>query len=130
VEPGGVVSFGQQGGITAGQVNILNQGEPVAKLTYSQVGNTVAIQTSGRIEPTSLVLFFDVDVVLVSEGVGTCMMCGNGRLNDSSGLPDKKTIWIFWGEPPFLADRPISVTFSSESAARLLKVEAGPRSPF
>lgn len=129
VEPGAVASFGQQGGITASQVNILNQGEPIAKITYSQTGNAVTIKTSGRIEPISLVLFFDVDVDLVSDGLGTCMMCGNGRLNDSSGIPDKKTIWIFRSEPPFLPDNPITVIFSSKSSARLLKVEVGPRGP-
>ncbi len=95
-------------------------------LTYSQIGNTVTVKPSGRIDSPSLAFFFDVDVSLSSYKLRTCMSCGNGRLNDSNGVPDKKTIWIFWASPPFIPGEPLSVTFSSATPAKLLKVTGGP----
>ncbi len=95
-------------------------------LTYSQTGNTVAVRPSGRIDSHSLAFFFDVDVSLVSS---TCIRCGNGRLKDSNGVPDNKTLWIFWASPPLTPDDPLSVTFSSATPAKLLKVTIGPQPP-
>jgi hypothetical protein len=96
-------------------------------LFFSQIGNTITVKPSGRIDSPSLAFFFDVDVSLSSYKLRTCMGCGNGRLNDSNGLPDKKTIWIFWVSPPFISGEPLSVTFSSATPAKLLKVTMGPR---
>jgi len=96
-------------------------------LFFSQIGNTVTVKASGRIDSPSLAFFFDVDVSLSSYKLHTCMGCGNGRLNDSNGLPDKKTIWIFWASPPFVPGELLSVTFSSATPAKLLKVTMGPR---
>jgi hypothetical protein len=129
VQPGAVASFGQQGGITAGQVNLFGPDQIPVTLTYSQIGNTVTVTPSGRIDSTSLAFFFDVDVSLSSHSLGTCMSCGNGRLNDSNGLPDNKTIWIFWASPAFTPDDPLSVTVSSITPAKVLRVARGPRPP-
>ena len=106
---------------------ILGSDRLPATLTYSQRGNTVTVKPSRGIELTSLVFVFDVKVSLLSHTLGTCMSCGNGRVKDSHGFPDNKTIWIFWASPPFIPDRPLSMTFSSAAPAKLLKVISGPR---
>ena len=98
-------------------------------LTYSQMGDIVTVKPSGRMDSTSLAFFFDVDVSLTSHSLGACASCGSGRLKDSNGVPDNKTIWIFWGPPPFTPDDPLSITFSSASPAKLLSVSWGPRLP-
>jgi hypothetical protein len=129
VQPGGVASFGQQGGITAGQINLFDRDQAPITLSYSQTANTVTVKTSGRIDYTTLAFVFDTEVSLVSHSLGSCMRCGDGRLNDSTGLPDKKTIWLFWASPPFIPERPLVVTFYSTSPAKLLKVVRGPEPP-
>lgn len=122
------VSTGQTGGITAGTVFISPKPLP-PRISAAQDGDAVTVTTTGLVEPTSLVLYFDVDVDFGGDSVGTCMSCGNGRLNDSTGKPDMKTIWIFWAEPPFLPSRPLTVFFSSKLPATLLKVTDGPDGP-
>ncbi len=94
-------------------------------LFFSQTGNTVTVKPSGRIDSPSIAFFFDVDVSLLST-LGTCISCGSGRLKDSNGVPDNKTIWIFWASP-FIPDDPLSITFSSATPAKLLQVTRGPR---
>lgn len=122
------ISTGQTGGITAGTVFISPKPLP-PRISAAQDGNAVTVTTTGLVEPASLVLFFNVDVDFDGDSVGTCMSCGNGRLNDSTGKPDMKTIWVFWSEPPFLPSRPLTVFFSSKLPATLLKVTDGPDGP-
>lgn len=137
VAPGGAVSFGQQGGITAGQVNLFAADQTPIRFSYSQkpqsggppYRSVVTIETSARVEPTSLALIFDAEVSLGSYNLGTCMSCGDGRIDDAGGRPDLKTIWIFWASPPFTPDSPLSVTVSSPTPAKLLRVGRGPGLP-
>jgi hypothetical protein len=90
-------------------------------LNAVQQGNTVVLTAvGGRVEPVSFGLIFDAEVTLVSTGVGTCMSCGDGRLNDSQGKPDKKTIWVFWRSPALLPEEPITLTFKSATPANLV----------
>jgi len=85
-----------------------------------QQGNSVVISAvGGRVEPVSFGLIFDTEVTLVSSGSGSCMSCGDGRLNDAQGQPSKKTIWLFWRSPALLPDEPVTVTFKSDAPAKL-----------
>ena len=138
VQPGAAVSVGQKGGITVGQINLLKEDQSPIALTYSQetgsnippYTSTVTVSTSRRIDATTLVLVFDSDVDLPSSiPVGSCMTCGMGRINDSSGHPDNHTIWIFWMSPPFIPERPLRVPVSSSAPAKLIKVSRGPQLP-
>jgi len=98
-------------------------------LTYSQNGNTVTVKSSGPINSTSLVFFFDVDVSLPSQPVDSCARCGYGRLKDSNDVPDNKTLWVFRASPPLVPGELLSVTFSSATPAKLLRVSSGPPPP-
>ena len=109
--------------------NIIGEDKSSVTLVYSQIGDIVTVKPSGRVDSTSLAFFFDADVSLTSHSLGPCTNCGNGRLKDSNNVPDNKTIWIFWASPPFIPDHPLSLTFSSATQAKLLRVTWGPRFP-
>lgn len=126
-EPGSVVSIGQQGGITAGQVNVYNPPPPAPKLVWSQNGNTITLRSTGQIESPSIVLHFDQEVTAVEFNAGTGMdVIGPGQVNGPDGKPDPRTIWIYRGFPALSEDAPISVTFSSIVPAKLVGITRGP----
>ncbi len=129
--PRGVVSTGQQGGVTAGTINIYppSPAQVPTAITHTQDGNTITLRTNNRIDSVSLVLRFDADVSFVSNSMGSCMQCGNGSLNGPDGRPDLKTIWPFWTFPAFLPENPLTVKFSSAAPAKLLGVSKGPPNP-
>lgn len=110
-------------------VNNFGPDQAPITLHYSQSGNTVTVSTSGRIDSTSLALIFDSDVSFIADSIGSCMSCGTGNLRNSEGIPDNKTIWIYWKSPSFTPDEPLSVTFSSGAPAKLLRVVRGPQPP-
>lgn len=140
VQPGAVVSFGQQGGITAGQVVIAQESTIPVELSISQeqvmpphpnsfpYELRVTIKTSRRIEPTTLALLFDGPVE-VPDLPFTCMSCGSGRLNDVNGIANPATVWVFWSSPPFTPDYPIIFTVESLHPVKLLRVSKGPKPP-
>jgi hypothetical protein len=113
---------------TAGQVNVLAPDQRPVTLTYSQIDNTVTVKPSASINSTSLTFFFDVEVFLSSHTLGMCLRCGSGRAKDSNGAPDNKTIWL-WSSAPFTPDNPLSLSYSSPTPAKLLKVSWGPELP-
>lgn len=139
VKSGGVASFGQQGGITAGQVNVFTtEDQSPLTLEISQrvepggppYKTSVTIKPSRSLHTPNFALFFDREVQLISSHTpgGMRVNAGEGTLNDSTGKPDDKTVWIFWSYPPL--DGPMSVTVASDTTpAKLLKVGRGPKSP-
>lgn len=141
VQPGAVASFGQQGGITAGQVIVTEESSIPLTLNYSQESISspdptlfpyalrVTVTPNRRNEGTSLVLIFDGPVKVPMLRF-SCMECGTGRINDASGAPDEKTVWAFWNSPPFMPNRPAVFIVQSEHQVRLINVAAGPKSPF
>jgi len=133
VQPGGVASIGQQGGITAGQVNVYGTNSGPIKLTANQDGNTITISTNRRIDSLSVRLFFDADITGWSMSVRCSQRCmEGGRWNDSSGKADLKTIWTGWGQafPALTPDHPLEISLSASSPARLLRFEWEDRPPF
>lgn len=139
VQPGAAVSFGQRGGITAGQVVIAEESIIPITLSYSQEQITpphpdalpyalrVTVRTNRRVEPSTLALFFDGPVE-VPHLPFSCMSCGNGRLNDANGTADLNTVWVFWGSPPLIPDRPAVFTVESLHPVKLLRISRGPES--
>jgi hypothetical protein len=87
-----------------------------------QSGDTVTISAvGGRVEPVSFGLIFDAEVSFVSYDLPSCMICGDDNLVGADGKPDKKTILVFWQTPALLPGEPVTIKFSSEKPARLVK---------
>jgi hypothetical protein len=126
VPPAAAVEQQRRG--TAGQVDVSGPDQRAVTLTYSQIENTVTVKPSASIHSTSLTFFFDVEVFLSSHTLGMCLSCGSGRAKDSNGAPDNKTIWL-WSSAPFTPDNPLSLSYSSSTPAKLLKVSWGPELP-
>jgi hypothetical protein len=138
VQPGAVASFGQQGGITAGQV-IISEEEDTRPITldYSQepmppphpgsfpYALRVTVKPNRKIESTSLAMTFDGPVEIPVMPF-SCMSCGNGRINNTYGSPDLNTAWIFWSFPTFTPDRPAVFVIESVHPVKLLSVSKGP----
>jgi hypothetical protein len=90
-------------------------------LQANQQGNSVVISAvGGRVEPVSFGLIFDTEVDVVDWGPKNCMNCGYGLLVDAQGVSSKKTIYIYWQTPALLPDGPITITFKSDTAAKLV----------
>lgn len=133
VQPGGVASFGQQGGVTAGQVNVYGTDSGPLQVIARQDGNTITITTNRQIDSISLALFFDAEITGWSTSVQCSQRCiEGGRRKDSSGSADLKTIWDGWGQafPTFTPDDPVQIYFSSSVPAKLIRLEWSPRPPF
>ncbi len=69
-QPPPLAAVEQQRASTAGQVNVFLPNQRPVTLTYSQIGNTVTVKPSGRIDSTSLAFYFDVEVSLSSHTLG------------------------------------------------------------
>lgn len=115
-------SICNQNSTNNGTQTVVNGSIP-GEINAVQNGKSVVISAvGGSVEPVSIGLIFDTEVSLRSIVPLSCMSCGDGRINDADGQPDKKTIWVFWKSPALLPDNPITVTFSSNVPATLLRV--------
>ena len=134
VQPGSVVSFGQQGGVTAGQINIFpDESKLPVSIEYSQARISptelhLTIKPNRRIDATTLAMLFDGPVEVPSLSF-TCMSCGNGRINDAAGVPDLKTVWIYWAAPPFTPEHAITLIIKSVVPVSLVRISRGPNAP-
>jgi hypothetical protein len=134
VQPGAVASFGQQGGITAGQINVFpDESKMPVSIEYSQarVSPTelrLTIKPNRRIDAATLAMFFDGPVEVPALSF-SCMNCGNGRINDADGTPDLKTVWVYWAAPPFTPESAITFVIKSEVPVSLVRISRGPNAP-
>jgi hypothetical protein len=135
VQSGAVVSFGQQGGITAGQVVITLDDMVPAGIAWSQRSvapvhpdslpyvTQITLTPNKRIDSPTLALVFDGPV---KDPGGSpsfpCAMCGFSALNE-------KTLWLWWHIPVFAPDAPAVITVGSEHPVRLLTIAKGPKPP-
>jgi hypothetical protein len=87
-----------------------------------QSGNMVTISAvGGRVEPVSFGLVFDVEVSFVSYDLPSCMICGDYILANADGSPNKRSIVVFWRIPALLPGEPVTIKFSAEKPAKLLR---------
>lgn len=136
VQPGAVASFGQQGGITAGQVVIASDDAVPTRVSWSQESIApvnpstfpyslkVTITPNKRIDAPTLGLIFDGPVE-VPDIPFTAMSAGNGGIGN-----DPNTVWVFWNSPSLTPERPAVFTVESAAQVRLLRIEKGPKPPF
>lgn len=142
LQPGAVASFGQQGGITAGQVIVAEESTLPRNLEILQdsvapprpnefpFALQVSIKSSAKIDSPTFALFFDGPVELPTTGLPfACMFCGFWRLKDANGTSDLNTIWVFWKMSPLLPSTPFVYTFESLRPIRLIRVSKGPLGP-
>lgn len=92
-----------------------------------QSGNTVTISAvGGRVEPVSFGLIFDTNVSFVSHDLPFCMICGTSVLATPDGAPNMKSIALYWQSPALLPNSPVTITFKSDTPAKLLQFVAVP----
>ncbi len=139
VQPGGAVSFGQQGGITVGQLTVTPEDLTPTQLDYyvdnsptadSSYPNEVKIKitTSKRIDNPSLVLFFSGPIEMPKHAPFSCMMCSaQSVIDDATG---ETGLWIYWQQPTFSRDSPLSFTLESVSPVIITRITRGPDPPF
>lgn len=131
IQPGGVVSVGQQGGITAGQVNLNPEPELLASAQIQkETGNQeMPWMTAFSIKATSDVLTGDLRL----KCTGQVIKAGIGRINPysfSSGSngpdPDDPTIVVYQlGPEPLSRGREVSVAVYSKVPVTVLSGTIG-----
>jgi hypothetical protein len=141
VQPGSVVSIGQQGGITAGQVIVADGTAIPPKISVSQDKVTpprpsefpyayrITITTDKTIDSPNLAMVFDGPVE-IPKLLSTSMSHGEARIADTQGKNDPNTAWVFWSSPSITHETPAIFLVESTQPVRLKNVSKGPKRPF
>jgi hypothetical protein len=141
VQAGAAVSFGQQGGITAAQVIINDDSLIPTRIQYSSVSTAaprpslfphalqVTLASNKRFDSPNFALLFDGPVEIPTIPFSG-MNQGTGRVNDTNGPNDPNSVWIFWGSPSLIPEKPAVITIESLKEVHLLSVSKGPKTPF